>query len=66
MTLPILIVTLVGLFFGIALSIASKVFHVHIDKRIKIREAGFSIKYPVYELMIEIGMMVCVGIVFFF
>lgn len=35
MTLPILIVTFVGLFFGIALSIASKVFHVHIDKRIK-------------------------------
>ncbi len=35
MTLPIIIVTFVGLFFGIALSIASKVFHVHIDKRIK-------------------------------
>ncbi len=35
MTVPILIVTLVGLFFGIALSIASKVFHVHLDKRIK-------------------------------
>lgn len=35
MTLPVIIVALVGLFFGLALSIASKIFHVEIDKRIK-------------------------------
>ncbi len=39
MSLPIIILALAGLFFGIVLSIGAKVFHVHVDERIKQLEA---------------------------